>query len=154
AAGGVGLEVLRNTTTMRGGRIDVGAGATSVGIRVAGSTTGNQAAKAALGDATPGAASNVPIRIQVPGGTGGDVAPGKSADLVGVDIRGAATGLKAAGAVTLDTTLIAAGGPGSTGAVLTGDTGARLTARYVTIAGNGTGISSLNGDATTLQISS
>jgi hypothetical protein len=138
ASQGVGLEVLAQTATMRGGRIEVNAGAGSIGIRVA----GGQAARVVVGDPTVSTTYRAPIPVLVPDGTGVDVASGKTADLTGIEVRTAATGVRAAGLVTLTSSLIA---DGTTGIEIAAETGAQVTADYVTVASQQTtGIANAN----------
>jgi hypothetical protein len=144
AAGGVGLEVLAQTTTMRGGGIEVGAGPASTGVRVAGITTGALAARAVLGEASPSSAAGAPLVIRVPGGVGIEVAAGKSAHLERVEVRGAGTGVRASGEVSLNSSLIA---DGTTGIDIGSASGAQVQARFTTLANNQTGVTSQNAAA-------
>jgi hypothetical protein len=143
APGGVGLEVLEATTTMSGGRVEVSAGAFSAGVRVAGTSTGPDAARAVLHGGIP---------IEAPGGTGVEVAEGKSADLERVEIRGAETGMSASGVVALRSTLIA--DSTTTGILVGPEPGAQVAVDFTTVANNAVaGIDSQNTDPAALQVS-
>jgi hypothetical protein len=144
-AGGIGLEVLSETTMMRGGEINVGASATSHGILVAGVTTGTLAAKALIQPAGM-AAAVIPIRA--PTGIGVEVAAGKSATLERIEIRAGGTAIKTSGVVTLRSSLVA---DGSIGIEIGSASGSRVDADFVTIANNATGINDLNSEAASLD---